>query len=501
MAERLEHSASGMDRHDVMAWPGVGRRAVGTWGKVCAAILRAGFAPVILLALVPFGATGPFAYPAASLAIAVWSGLVFALCRSGRFPVSATLAIALVLAAWVLLQAMPDPPVLVVHPIWREAAERLGQELAASVSVAPERTLGALPAILAPLLVFASVLLLYRSDRDALRLLRFLAVLGSLVAVFGIVQHFAFPNTLLWAPKRAYRDSLTGVFANRNTAATFLGCTMLLLMGLAARRLNGRPAPLALWVLMTEPGRARREWPLVLTVLALFVVAIAVFLTKSRAGVTSSLMAAAILAFLLQARRPVRRRSRTRQRSRWRRRSARWFGSTAILVVLLGGALVVFGGQTLRRVSLAGFNDDRFCVLPGMWRAARDAWPMGTGAGTFDLVFPAYRDPTCGIYWVWDRAHNVFLEGVVTLGVVFPLVCALAYGVLLAALARGLRDRRRERFAPAVGLAVLALLTMHDLLDFSVQIPGMAVFAAALLGATVAISTRESPSRGSAQSS
>ena len=40
-------------------------------------------------------------------------------------------------------------------------------------------------------------------------------------------------------------------------------------------------------------------------------------------------------------------------------------------------------------------------------RAIRENWLLGTGYGTFDRVFPMYRDPACGIHGAWLRATRV----------------------------------------------------------------------------------------------
>ena len=50
---------------------------------------------------------------------------------------------------------------------------------------------------------------------------------------------------------------------------------------------------------------------------------------------------------------------------------------------------------------------------------------------------------------------------------------------------RGLRSRGRDWVYPTTGLAATALVAMHALVDFSLQIPATAVTYAALMGAAV----------------
>ncbi|MBP0575551.1 hypothetical protein J8J27_33020, partial [Mycobacterium tuberculosis] len=81
---------------------------------------------------------------------------------------------------------------------------------------------------------------------------------------------------------------------------------------------------------------------------------------------------------------------------------------------------------------------------------------------------------------VWDRAHNVFLEFALGVGVPAAAgVLVALYAVLTTTFVIGWRRRRRLVCAPITGIAILVLLTLHSLVDFSLQIPGMAVFAVA----------------------
>jgi hypothetical protein len=88
----------------------------------------------------------------------------------------------------------------------------------------------------------------------------------------------------------------------------------------------------------------------------------------------------------------------------------------------------------------------------------------------------------------WEMAHSVFLEAWLSLGVAFPVVLAIIYYQLIKTYAYGYRQRQRFRFVPLASLGILALLTLHSLVDFSLQIPGMAVVAALILGASATVS-------------
>ena len=53
---------------------------------------------------------------------------------------------------------------------------------------------------------------------------------------------------------------------------------------------------------------------------------------------------------------------------------------------------------------------------------------------------------------------------------------------------RGIRIRHKFRFIPVMGLAVLILASLHSIVDFSLQIPGVGVYFAAIMAAATTVS-------------
>ncbi|MBC7338080.1 MAG: 1,4-beta-xylanase, partial [Clostridia bacterium] len=149
---------------------------------------------------------------------------------------------------------------------------------------------------------------------------------------------------------------------------------------------------------------------------------------------------------------------------------------------------LTFAGQTMLRTELSGLDDDRFCTATAIVDALSDYPVAGMGFGTFEAGFPAYRRAECSIRGVWDRAHNFYLEGQLGLGMIFPIGLILAVGVLFKSFVTGLRERRKARIYPAMGIAILILALLHSAFDFSLQLPGLSIFLAAVLAPLVSIS-------------
>ena len=83
---------------------------------------------------------------------------------------------------------------------------------------------------------------------------------------------------------------------------------------------------------------------------------------------------------------------------------------------------------------------------------------------------------------IYDYAHDTYLETSLELGLPATLLLALPIVAAIIELARGVRIRRRDLLGPCVGIGASALVWLHALVDFSIQIPAVAVGYAMLMG-------------------
>jgi hypothetical protein len=223
--------------------------------------------------------------------------------------------------------------------------------------------------------------------------------------------------------------------------------------------------------------------------LASGVALLALMLTQSRAGIASTMaglvLLTAILAYFGGAGQP-----RGRRQGFTAARVPTWVKlcRMALALAVIAAVGLLFAGQPLLWARIQASTDLRFCFLPSLIEMARDNWLTGTGFATFPDVFPAYRNPACGMRGVLIMAHNFYLEGWITLGLPFVAAAVATISGLSFYLVGGVRSRRQYRWMPAAGIAALVLQLAHNSVDFSMQNPGVAAVFAALMGATIVVS-------------
>ena len=435
-----------------------------------------GLLGVVALAPLPLGSNLPWSWfllsTLVSTLLVAWSvGLLLA---KERPPVSATRVwVALVLfggvCAWVVVQWIPWAPDGWSHPLWSEAGRALGRDLPGRISINPEETVTAGLRLVSYGAVFWLSLQLCRSSVRARRALRFFVWMGFAYALYGLLALFSGSDQILGFHYRSNLFDVSSTFTNRNSYATFAGLTLL---GAVALYLDGVGAVLRSRFPLRVKARRLIGWLLgtgAPMAVAILVMATALLLTSSRAGLFSVLLGIAFLMIALNRAREL------------RGMQAAALGSG----LLLAGILVfLFSGQKVaeRLGGIEATGSGRVAVYARVVDAIGEAPLLGTGYGTFPDVFPMIRDESVPGNTFWGRAHNTYLENALELGV--PAALALVAAVVTCAgiCWRGLRRRRRARIYPALGVAATALVAAHSMVDFSLQIPAVAVAYAFLLG-------------------
>ena len=473
-------------------------------------LIRGGLLLLVVLAPLPFGSVEPWAYSALELGVAGVALLY--LYRLFLFPATTrvTFSPLLIPAAGLLLlmgaQLLPLPAgwVRAISPRTAELYEGtlLGAPSRASgVAQADAAALGQvrdLAPVRRPLsqAAFATrtyllkgaaytlfLFLFLNAFRDAWQIRRVLylfVAVGTFEAFYGVLEYLSGHQHIFTYQKRFYTDAATGTFINRNHFAAFLEMTLLVALGLLFSRLR-EPQVEETWrerLLALTDRRASLNLTLLLCIA---IVSVGLVLSYSRAGIILGLAAAGCFC-LAQLRHG-------------------WSLQKTLLVALLAGVVFVpvygVGYWTLtgRYALLTGEM-----TTPGgrmaVWRKTaeiiRDFPLAGTGVGTFQYVFPRYREATTTAFY--DYAHNDYLQVLSEAGILGGAL--LAAGIFLVAQTWWRPGGGRSggsilRTACGFGLLAVAL---HEMVDFSLQIPANLLALTFLTGCLAMLAAAESPS-------
>lgn len=437
----------------------------------------AGLLALLVLAPLPFGSNRPWAWSLVTIGVALallsWAIGTYRTPGGIRIPwrrhLPATIAFLLAIL-WFFLQSSGLTPAFWDHPLWAEARTNLGLEtISGAISLNPNASFDGAMRLLAYGGVFWLTLHFCRSRRRTKQLLWAIVISGTLYATYGLVVQFSGSNTILWFDKWAYENVVTSTFVNRNNFATYAALVIIAAFGLLTRKADEASA----LGIANRAGIAHildSLGPQIFGLFfALFITGTALLLTASRGGILSA--GIGIFVFLgglvLYKRRRI-------------RRTLVFAG-----IVLLGGlVLLSFSGREV--LTRLGQSSDDLSGRGQVWETTRGAiaerpW-LGTGLGTFaDVAIrkrSENRSPHASPYLY---AHNGYLEMILEGGFI-------GFGLIMGALVwlagwcfYGIVVRHEDGVFPCMGLAATAVVASHAYVDFSLQIPAVAMIYAAML--------------------
>lgn len=443
-----------------------------TAGTVIFRILLA----LVLLAPIPFGAYRPWAWSLlgslTGILLAAWAVAVF----RGRTHVNLPLrhlwfVILPFLAAlvWAMLQTWVGMPTGWHHPLWADVDRVLGAgmgrpAITGSVSIDPEMTFNAILRLLTYSGIFLLTAQLCRNRARARTGLLAVILAQLCYAAYGLILHFSGVELILWFEKWAYVGDLTSTFVNRNAYAAYAGMGMVCCIGLFINALKHMSARRGRMFDMAETIFIRA----IPYLMAAMVIGVALLLSRSRAATVAT--GAALLIMVLCA--------------LWahlvRLRTA---AACALAVLIIGFSALLLGGEGVAQRFSDGITDRTREEIYRLGLAAVEDSPLvGHGLGAFEPAFRIYRDSSLTADPIIDLAHNVHLETLMDMGLVGAGLLYLSFAAIFVICAWGLRNRQRDQIYPIVALSCATLIAGHGFVDFSAQMPAIAMTLAFLLG-------------------
>jgi O-antigen ligase len=336
-------------------------------------------------------------------------------------------------------------------------ADHMGRLMSLSKDVGATRaTVAVLIFLLIGSLIAANF---WTSRAGLLRLANFLTMFGLAMAVFALVQHFAWNGKFYWIrPTEA--PSPFGPFANHNH---FAGLMELLI-------------PIPLGLLLTRAVRRELRW---LYGFAALMMSLAVLASLSRGGIVS-LTASVAFILLLSLRVRRYRDERRAARSRLAMIVGRIAIIITILIVVVAGVFWIGADPIIERVAGSqpatgnGRSESFFNSRGWVWRDTLTmirANPLtGVGLGAYGTAFSIYT-ASDGSLRV-PQAHNDFLQIVADCGIIGGLLALWFIALLGRAVAYGIkaRDPLMAGMSLGCGASAFAML-VHSIFDFNLQVP------------------------------
>lgn len=344
-----------------------------------------------------------------------------------------------------------------------------------TLSFYPRATRHDLRLLLAAAAVFVVVINVYRRPEQVKRLLAAIAVIGGGIAVLALAQDVAGNGRIYWFVP-TYDQAHSGTFINHSHYGQFMNLSIGAAVGLLFVTLHEaftvRPVtPGSVAGYLSSPaGKCVK-----LLVAMMTLGAATVFISLTRGGMISMLIAGGFCTLMVSWRRSLR-------------------GHGWIMVLLALGAFVC--------ILYVGFDQvyDRLATLrdlhgaqSGRWQIARDiavAWTkfpvFGVGLGTHAVVYPMFDRST--IAQLALHAENEYAQAAEETGLVgllalgsFGAIIWTRYGRSIASTSIPIRSA-----AYGLGFGLLAVL-IHSLSDFGQHLPANAMLSVVLCGLLVAL--------------
>lgn len=407
----------------------------------------------IVLAPVAGGSSDPRVLPLLTtlVGLATLAGILSAHRAHRRLSVPLPAAWLVLLAGFCLLQVLPIPALLL-----SQRAKDIHDLVGATGPQPTSYEVGCTLIEAAKLLLYAQVVLLAHSQTRSAGGFRPTghAVVSAGVAVIlvglfhralGLERLFGFLPTMRPA------NTLFTSFVNPNHSAGFLAMVALSALGLA--------------VGAREPRR------LGLYLLAAAASAMMSVIAMSKGGLLALAGGLVLFVWLLP-------RMRAEHREAWLTRRIRLGVGLAVGVVV---AVLAAFDRLLSEVGSAEILDRG---IAGKLRGLVDVWPMisdhpwlGIGRGAFISVHPGYKSSEAQYLYVYPE--NFFVQFVSEWGAPIGVLTAIALVICVAA-----RLQRVNHVARLGAIAGVGAMLAQNLVDFSLELPGAAVPAAAIIGAT-----------------
>lgn len=335
------------------------------------------------------------------------------------------------------------------------------------ISIVPYLTLGKFVEYLSYLLL-GIVIFKTISRKEEIKWVSWVLIgMGLFQAFSGLLQALAGSEKLLFLKKKYVFDVVSGTFVNRNHFAGLLEMVIPVSIGyliLASIYPQRKPYGWREKLLYFVEERIQK---VILYLLIVVIMGLGLIFSRSRTGIIDFIVSIFLIIFLFSW-----------QRTRKGYRRLLLF----ILLSIIFSSILIGITPVLKRFTYeAIISEMRPVIWKGAWLAFKDFIMTGTGAGTFQYIYPLYAQHS--INAIAEHAHSDYLEFLVELGIFgFSILFTLLFGLWLYTLLKW--RERNNPFVKGAGLGYIVgafTIFMHSITDFNLHVPSNIVYFITLL--------------------
>ncbi len=324
--------------------------------------------------------------------------------------------------------------------------------------------------------IFFAVVNVFRRRQQIRRLLFAITLVAAAVILLALLQDVARTNAIYfkWLSPSGFANS--GPFANHSHFSQFMSLSIGAAIGLMLIRLREMTS-LARFLPSSLGERIHLPEFRVIWLCAFVIVtgALAIFLSMSRAGITSTLLASIFIAIMMARHR--------------RMRPQGWIMLLLALFLAAGFSYGLFSVTYDRWINAHHITSarDRWQTIRDAFTAWRTSPIVGTGLGTNAVIFPMFDRSESSAVSVY--ADNDYAQAAIEMGIV-GLVLVLAFLTLTwINFARGIRKGASRTCVAAFGLGFgLFAVMLHGSSDYGQHIPAIGALTAITCGLLVTLS-------------
>ncbi len=383
---------------------------------------------------------------------------------------------------------LPQPVIKVISPGTYEVYNNklLGDSCLFTLSLFPYGTLLEMMRLLTYIMAFFLTIQLFSKERQLLRLVKAMMVIGTVVALIGLFQMIFNNEKILWIRKLRQGGTPFGPYVNRNHFAGLMEMLIPLSTGMLIRFSPSLSLKKGLRYGLSEFMRHERANIFILSLTAVVIMITALFVSLSRGGIIGLSISMLLFGAMLILRNSTKKKGII---------IVLISAITLLTVGWFGWDMVIERFEKLKQSDLS--SEMRLHNWRDSVRIVKDFPFTGTGPGTYEKVYPRYK--TIPSQERWEHAHNDYIEGTIEMGIIGLIIVLYAIFKFYRIMFTGLMKRRLldARILSIGAMTGVTGILIHSITDFNLHIGANGLYFFVLLAISIiAINIKPTEEKG-----